>query len=260
MAGPTPRNLKAVLEYEGTAYLGWQRQPQGPTVQEVLEEALARLVGRRVPVVGSGRTDAGVHALGQVANFRVVSRIPTERFAAALNAHLPGDVAVLEVTEVPWGFHARRDARWKHYRYTLLCRPSRPALERGRVYHVPLPLDLEAMRAAARILVGRHDFRAFAAADPHRRRRSTVREMGRAAVTRVGERVHLDFVASGFLYRMVRTLAGTLLEVGLGKRPPASVAELLAGAPRAAAGPSLPPRGLTLVAVHYDLTPPGRDV
>jgi len=246
------RNLKAVIEYDGTRYLGWQVQARGPTIQAEIESALAALTGEKIRVVGSGRTDAGVHALGQVANFRVESRIPTERFAAALNAKLPLDISVVSIEEADSGFHARFDARAKHYRYAIVNRRSRPAVDRHRVYHFARPLDATAMRRAAAALVGRHDFRSFATVDPVRAGRSTEREMYVVDVCRDGESIRMDFVASGFLYNMVRCLAGTLTQVGIRKREPEQVKEILASRDRTAAGPNLPACGLTLVRVHYE--------
>jgi tRNA pseudouridine38-40 synthase len=246
------RNLKAVIEYDGTRYLGWQIQARGPTIQAEIESGLAALTGQKIRVVGSGRTDAGVHALGQVANFRVESRIPTERFAAALNAKLPRDISVVSIEEADPDFHARFDARAKHYRYAIVNRRSRPALERHRVYHFSRPLDADAMRRAATALVGRHDFKSFATVDPVRAGRSTEREMYQVGIARDGERIRMDFVASGFLYNMVRCLAGTLVQVGIRKWEPAHVKDILASRDRTVAGPNLPACGLTLVRVHYE--------
>lgn len=252
----TPRTLKAVIEYDGTDYVGWQVQPNGPSIQAAVEAAIEKVTGERIRIHASGRTDAGVHAEGQVASFRLAATIPSatipsDRLAAALNAHLPADIAVRLVTEAASDFHARFNARAKHYRYSILNRRARPALERLRVHHVVAPLDVAAMARAAGLLEGRHDFRAFQTHDPLRAGRDTVREMFAAKVRRRGDLVDCDFTGSGFLYNMARAMAGTLVEVGRGKFEPAVVGELLAAGDRRAAGPTLPARGLTLVRVDY---------
>lgn len=198
------------------------------------------MTGERVRVRGAGRTDAGVHALAQVAQFETASRLPAERFPAALNAHLPDGVAVLDAREVRPDFHVRYGAAGKIYRYVILNRPARPALDRGRVYHVRAPLDVERMRQAAALLVGRRDFAAFAK-EPQRRR-STVRTLRRIEVRRDGERIEIEMEADGFLQHMARRIAGTLIEVGRGRRDPSDV-----GRP----GPTAPAHGLYLVRVLY---------
>lgn len=245
------RNLKAVIEYDGTRFLGWQIQARGPTVQGEIEVALTALTGVAVRIQGSGRTDSGVHAVEQVASFRVASRIPTDRFAGALNAHLPRDISVLGIEEMEPDFHARFHARAKHYRYVILNRRSRPAIDRHRAYHLAAPVDEHRMAEAASLLVGRHDFRSFATVDPARRDASCVREMVRLEVSRSGDRVILDFIASGFLYNMARCLAGTLLNVGLGKWDGVRIQEILEARDRREAGPCLPAGGLTLMRVFY---------
>lgn len=259
MSDASPRNLKLTIEYDGTGYLGWQVQPQGPTVQGAIESAVERVTGERRRINGSGRTDAGVHARGQVANVRVRTRIPTERLAGALNANLPDDIAILAVEDVPWSFHARYDATAKTYDYVVETRRPRPALERGRVHHHPGALDVDAMRAAANELIGEHDFRSFATVDPVRAGRSAVRTLFEARVDRDGTRVRFRFSADGFLYNMVRALVGTLLEIGAGRRPADDVPRVLAACDRRVAGPNAPARGLTLVGVRYEAppTPPG---
>ncbi|NLG83457.1 MAG: tRNA pseudouridine(38-40) synthase TruA [Firmicutes bacterium] len=244
------RNIKLTLAYEGTAYLGFQRQKQGPTIQGTLEESLVHLTGERPRVIGAGRTDAGVHALGQVVNFHTSSRIETGRFVPALNSLLPRDIAVLAAEEVPLAFHARRDAKRKTYTYRL-WRPSvRPVFERDRSYHFPRPLDLAAMEAAPRLLVGRHDFAVFGSSGSTEVK-TTVRTVFAAGWQEEGPLLTFTITADGFLYRMVRNIVGTLLEIGLGKHPPEWVEELLALGHRPAAGPAVPARGLFLVRVEY---------
>ena len=200
-------------------------------------------------VYGAGRTDAGAHAEGQVANFQNLGRIPVERLAAALNARLPDDVAVLRSEVVPDGFHARFSARWRRYRYRYLDRPARPALQRGRCWHVHGSLDVKAMATAAQALEGRHDWTTFCSASEPAA--SRVREMRSATVRRRGEFVELELVAEGFLRGLARGIAGALAEVGLGRRPAGWVGELLRARDRRQAPKTAPAGGLTLVEVIY---------
>lgn len=246
------RNLKLTVAYDGTRFHGFQRQAghKLPTVQEALEEAWRRLTGEAVKATGAGRTDAGVHALGQVVNIRTqVASIPAERVPYAFNSVLPKDVAVLECVEVPLAFHARFDARWKRYEYRVLNRAFPSPVERLYTYHVSHPLDVEAMQEGARLLLGTHDFSAFSGSEA--KGRSPVRTVSRCDVWRDGEKVHFAVEGDGFLYRMVRTIVGTLLQVGLGKKEPGWVGEVLASRDRAEAGPTVPACGLYLVEVGY---------
>ena len=244
------RNIKLVIEYDGTDYCGWQVQPNGPTIQEKVEAAIARITGETVRVAGAGRTDAGVHAAGQVANFHTASRLPAKRLLAALNAVLPPDIAVLSVDDAGSVFHARFSAKRKLYRYAILNRPVRPALDRWTVLYVPRPLDVEAMRDGARCLVGTHDFSSFgcnAGKDDN-----PVRTVRAVSVERRGELVLIDIEAVSFLYKMVRPSAGTLIAVGKGSLPPAGVAVILAARDRSRAYPTAPAHGLSLISVSYD--------
>jgi len=244
------RTIKLVIEYDGQNYAGWQAQRNGTGVQEAVEEAIFKVTAERLRIAGSGRTDAGVHALGQVASFRTESRIPAAKFAAALNAHLPEDVAVISAEEVPADFHARKSVRSKTYRYRILNRPARPALERGKVYHLVPKLDVAAMKRGAKLLVGRHDFRAFtptAAVKPG----GYEREIFALEVERRGDLVDIEVTGSGFLYNMVRCIAGTLIDVGRGRRPPEDVAAVLESRDRRRCGPTAPACGLCLVRVEY---------
>lgn len=250
--GARRRNLKLTVAYDGTRFHGFQRQAgrDMPTVQQALEEAWNRLTGEAVKVIGAGRTDAGVHALGQVVNFRTgVSSIPVERVPHAFNSVLPRDVAVLDCAEAPSSFHARFDARSKLYEYRVLNRTFPSPVERLYTYHVSAPLDVEAMQEGARLLVGTHDFSAFAGSGA--KGRSPVRTLTRCCVWREGEQVRFAVEGDGFLYRMVRNIVGTLLQVGLGKEEPRWVGEVLASRNRAKAGPTVPAHGLYLVAVFY---------
>jgi tRNA pseudouridine38-40 synthase len=251
-------NYRLLVEYDGTAFEGWQLQPGGArTVQGALEAALRPVAGGAVRVHGAGRTDAGVHALGQVANAHLARSLPPEVMVRALNAALPRDVAVRAAALVPEHFHARRDARRKRYLYRLWTAPARSPLRDRISLWVPQPLDLAAMRAAAAALCGTHDFASFRAAGSAAP--TSVRTLwGLEIAGEAGGEVSLAFEGDGFLRHMVRNLVGTLLEVGRGRRRADSIQAVLAAATRAAAGPTAPARGLVLVAVHYDLDFPSR--
>jgi tRNA pseudouridine38-40 synthase len=242
-------NIKIVLEYDGSGFAGWQQQAHGRTVEAELKRALWSITGRDTTVYGAGRTDAGAHAEGQVANFQTDGRISSPRLMAALNARLPEDVAVLSAEAVDDDFHARHSARRRRYRYRYLDRPARPAIERGRCWHVRGPLDVDAMSRAARALVGRHDWTTFCSASEPAETR--VREMRSAHVARRGDFVELELVAEGFLRGMVRSIAGALAEVGLGERAPAWVGDLLRARDRRKAPRTAPAGGLTLMEVIY---------
>jgi tRNA pseudouridine38-40 synthase len=243
------RRLKLVLEYDGTAYHGWQLQPGLDTIQGALEGALSRLARAPVPVIGAGRTDAGVHALGQVASCTADLRLDDAALRRALNALLPRDIVVRGVETAPPDFDARRSARSKLYRYTLLMRESRSALEGRTSLHVPYALDLEAMTRGAALLVGTHDFSAFRAGSCVAR--TPVRTVTQAAWRAAGELCRFEIVGNAFLQHMVRIIVGTLLEVGRGKRSPADVATILDSRDRRRAGKTAAPHGLCLVAVEY---------
>ncbi len=238
-----------VLEYDGAGFAGWQQQARGRTVEAELKRALRELTGKDHVVYGAGRTDAGAHAEGQVANFQFESRIPTDRLAAALNAKLPEDVAVLTAEAVPDGFHARFSARWRRYRYRYLDRAARPALERGRCWYVRGKLDVKAMSRAADALSGKHDWTTFCSASEPAGAR--VREMRSATVRRRGEFVELELVAEGFLRGLARSIAGALAEVGGGRKPAGWVGELLRARDRRLAPKTAPAGGLTLMEVIY---------
>ncbi|WP_050727549.1 tRNA pseudouridine(38-40) synthase TruA [Vulgatibacter incomptus] len=246
------RTLKLTLEYDGTDFVGWQVQPNGRTVQEVLEGALARLLGgESVRVTGAGRTDAGVHALGQVATFRTARELPLQAFEKGLNAILPDDVAVVSAEEVAEGFDARRSASGKRYVYRISNRPGRSPLRRRTHWELFRPLDVEAMQAAADRLLGEHDFSAFRAADCPAK--TTVRILRRLDVRAgaAGEIV-ITAEATAFLKHMVRNLVGTLVEVGLGKREAGTMPALLASGDRRLAGRTAPAKGLVMEEVFYE--------
>ena len=245
------RNIMLTLCYDGTEFHGWQRQPGRRTVQQTLEEAVERLTGVRPTATASGRTDAGVHALGQVVHFFTPSRHSPDVFLKALNALLPTEVRVLAAEEVPQAFHATLDAKSKRYRYEIDNGPvASPFLSRYS-WHVFHKLDTQSMSRAASALLGRHDFRSFETDWPNRT--SSVRTVFDVVVARNDHRVSIEVEADGFLYNMVRAIAGTLVLVGSGKRPESWVGEVLRAENRVAAGPTAPPQGLFLVHVRYGL-------
>ena len=242
-------NIKVVLEYDGTNFAGWQQQAKGRTVEAELKRALKAITGQDITVYAAGRTDSGAHAEGQVVNFHTDGRISPKRLMGALNARLPEDVSVLSAETAPEGFHARYSARWRRYRYRYLDRLARPALERGRCWHVRGPLDVKAMSKAAEALPGKHDWTSYcSAAEPPDAR---VREVRSARVTRRGHFVELELVAEGFLRGMVRSIAGALAEVGRANRPPEWVGVVLHARDRRRAPRTAPAGGLTLMEVIY---------
>jgi tRNA pseudouridine38-40 synthase len=242
-------NTKVVLEYDGTGFSGWQQQKGRRTVEAELKRALYELTGREHKVYAAGRTDAGADALGQVVNFDFQGRLAPDRLAAALNARLTEDISVVSAEPAEPDFHARYSARWRRYRYRYLDRPSRPAIGRGHCWHIGRPLEVAPMAEAARALVGKHDWTSFCAASEPAQGR--VREMRTAVVVRRGAIVDLELVAEGFLRGLVRGIAGALAEVGLGRRPPAWVAEVLSARDRRLAPKTAPAKGLTLMEVIY---------
>ena len=249
------RNLKLTLSYDGSDFSGWQVQPDASTIQGTLASAIGRLTGENVLPQGSGRTDAGVHALAQVATFSTASPIPTENFLKALNDILPPSIRILEVKEVPAEFHARKSAKAKTYRYRIsraaICSPF---LARY-VWHFPYPLDEEAMTEAAPAIVGEHDFTSFAAVDPERGQENNEISNVRTIFSSCFDRQNDEFVytvrGSGFLHHMVRNLVGTFILVGKGTLQPQDVARILAARDRSAAGATAPASGLFLVSVEY---------
>lgn len=250
------RTIKLTIEYDGTDFVGWQRQPNGRSVQEVLEAALASLLEEPVAITGSGRTDSGVHANGQVASLRTQRDLPLIAFRRGLNGILPPDVAIVAAEEAPEGFDARRSASGKRYVYRISNRRERSPLRRRTHWEVFPALDVEAMRRAAALLVGRHDFSAFRASNCHAR--TTVRKIRRLEVVRLQEDELLIVAeATAFLKQMVRTIVGTLVEVGLGKREPHSIAAVLESRDRRQAGRTAPPQGLALDEVFYGPRVPG---
>jgi tRNA pseudouridine38-40 synthase len=250
--------VKLLLQYEGTGYAGWQVQNNALTVQEEIEKALATILQDNVRVAGAGRTDAGVHALGQVAAFKSSSDISTDRLRRALNGILPPDIRVIEASEVGEGF-VPRFAREKTYRYALACGQCLSPFQKRYAWHVTAPLDFGAMQEGASALVGEHDFTSFTAAGGGEKShvRTILRvEFGAGGIisTCDGERDihHFDFTANGFLYKMVRNIMGTLVEIGRGKMAAGEMTRIVAAKDRALAGPTAPAHGLCLVSVRYE--------
>jgi tRNA pseudouridine38-40 synthase len=241
---------KLTIEYDGTGLVGWQRQANGLSVQEALETAIVNFCGERAAVHGAGRTDAGVHALAQTAHVDLAQAVPPEVLRSAVNYHLrPARIAVLAAEPVPASFDARLSATGRIYLYRILNRRAPPTLERGRVWHVAPPLDLEAMRAGARHLVGYHDFSTFR--DSLCQARSPLKTLDALELRRDGEEIHIEARARSFLHHQIRNIAGTLKFVGLGRWHPDDVARALALRDRRAGGPTAPAEGLYLVEVRY---------
>ncbi|HXW07195.1 MAG TPA: tRNA pseudouridine(38-40) synthase TruA [Vicinamibacterales bacterium] len=250
------RNLKLTIEYEGTNYVGWQRQPAGVSIQALLEDALAPIEKRAVVVHGAGRTDAGVHALAQVASVEVALALDAETLQRALNAVLPADVRVLAIAEMPASFHARFSAISKTYEYRIVNAPYVSAFLHRYVWHVPQRLDVDAMREGASALAGRHDFAAFqAAGTPVESAERTIHEIAWSGGGGPHQPLVLRVRGDGFLRHMVRAIAGTLVDVGSGRWPASHVASILASRRRVSAGRSAPPPGLFLVEVGYPAEP-----
>lgn len=249
----TPLKFKLVIAYDGSAYEGWQVQKIGTGVQEQVEEALARLFPSRPRVHSSSRTDTGVHALGMVAHFEVPAAecpMDARKLALAINAWLPPDIRVFSAAHARPGFHARFDAVGKQYRYFVWNYPAMNPLLRQTAWHVPRPLDVPAMRQAARRLLGRHDFQSFAA-NPGYSKESTVRKLTKCEIKRNGHLLSFIIEGDGFLYKMCRGIVGTLVQVGLGKFPPQDLKAMLAKKDRRVAGMTAPAHGLVLWRVSY---------
>ena len=245
----TQRNIKVTISYDGLNYSGWQYQPTKRTIQGEIQQALGRLTRHLIKVNGASRTDAGVSALGQTANFIINSPIPTENFLKALNDRLPRDIVITEAVEVDRDFDASSSAKSKLYRYSLFTGKKRNVLTTRNCWHRPGKLDVEAMNAAAQILVGTHDFKSFAAAAD--KRDSSVRTVTRCDVTQVEKWFYIDIEADRFLYNMVRNIVGTLVEIGRGRWKHEKMVEILDAKDRTTAGPTAPPQGLCLMWIKY---------
>jgi tRNA pseudouridine38-40 synthase len=247
---PSPvRNVRITVEYDGTCYAGWQVQKGKTTIQGELGRAVREITGERTTIYGAGRTDAGVHAKGQVAHFHTSSRMPCERMVHAINAHLPPDIAVIDVCDAPPDFHSQYSATGKVYTYTILNRDVKSALKRNFAVLVKSPLDVNLMRQAAVHIEGRHDFRAFCTES--RLKKNTVRTLRSLQISVRDDEIVFTVSGDGFLYNMVRTIVGTLMLVGRGLLAPDDVARIVASCDRRKAGPNAPAKGLCLVRVEY---------
>ncbi|MEA4846229.1 MAG: tRNA pseudouridine(38-40) synthase TruA [Clostridiaceae bacterium] len=248
------RNIKLIIEYDGTNYCGWQVQENGPTIQGSIEKALFKLTGENITVHGSGRTDAGVHARGQVANFTTESSIPQEKFAYALNNKLPGDIVIKESEEVPLDFHARFSAIGKKYSYLIINSRFPSALLRNHAYHVNYceRLDICRIKKAAEAFIGTYDFSGFMATGS--KVSDTVRTIYDLSVEQEEELIRFNYKGSGFLYNMVRIITGTLLYSGIGKINPEDMRDIILSKERDRAGVTLPAQGLYLEEVYYNLS------
>lgn len=246
------RFLKLTIAYDGTDFAGWQVQPNARTIQQTLEDALQTITGEQIRVTASGRTDAGVHAYGQVVSLATESSLSADVLCRALNANTPHDLVVLDVAEASDGFHAIRDAVRKRYRYVIHNNPLPDVFSRAYAWHIPQPLDLDSMRGAAKLLIGTRDFASFQAAGSDRA--TTVRTVSELQITcdELTSRILMEVEADGFLYMMVRNIVGSLVEIGRGNHPVDWISEVLAARDRRLAGATAPPHGLFLVSVDYE--------
>lgn len=244
------RNIKLILEYDGTNYFGWQKQPKGITVQGVVEKAISNLTKEEASITGCSRTDSKVHAKGYVCNFKTNSTIPGVRFREALNFYLPDDIAVIESVEVEEAFHARYNSVGKMYSYTIINSNSRMPICRNFAYHVKSELNIDRMKEAVKFFIGTHDFEAFRNLGSSVK--TTVRTITKLDIVKENEFIKIYIAADGFLYNMVRIIVGTLIEVGMGKKEPEDIKKILDSSNRKNAGKTCPPQGLCLVEVYYE--------
>jgi len=243
------RNIKITIEYDGKEFNGWQKQPNKLNIQGTIEKAIESIVGHEVTVNASGRTDAGVHALGQVANFKTDSTIPIEKMAIAINSRLKKSIVIKNAEEVNDRFHSRLSCKKKTYRYVINNSKQGTAIYRNLEYHISNDLDIEKMKQAANFFEGEHDFKAFKASGTSSK--NSIRMIYKAEVYKKEERIFIELTGSGFLYNMVRIISGTLVEVGLGKIQPQDIPEIINSQKRSNAGKTLPAHGLYLVSVEY---------
>ena len=243
------RNIKLVIEYDGKSFNGWQKQPNKLNIQGEIEKAIGEITGEEIELIASGRTDAGVHSLGQVANFKTNSKINIEKFPYAINSKLKKSIVIKSAEEVPERFHSRYSVHSKTYRYTINNSKFGTALYRDMEYHFPIKLDENKMQEAAKYFEGEHDFKAFKASGTSSK--SSVRIIYKAVVKRKDDRVIIELTGNGFLYNMVRIIAGTLVDVGIGKIEPEEIKNIIEEKDRKKAGKTLPARGLCLLEVQY---------
>lgn len=243
------RNIKLTIEYDGREYQGWQKQPKKLNIQGEIEEAIQKVMGKAVELIGSGRTDAGVHAFGQVANFKIDSDFPVEKMAIAINSQLKKSIRIQKAEEVEENFHSRYHCHKKTYAYIIDNSEQGSAIYRNLTYHIPQPLNLEAMQKAVTFFKGEHDFTSFKSSGTSSK--SSVRTIYEAQVLKEQERIVIMLTGNGFLYNMVRIIAGTLVEVGLGNKKPEEIPNIILQKNRQLAGKTLPAQGLYLMNVEY---------
>lgn len=244
------RNIKLTIEYDGKEYKGWQKQPKHLNIQGEIENAIKTITGEEVELIGSGRTDAGVHAFGQVANFKIESDFPIDKIATAINSQLKKSIRVLKAEEVPLEFHSRYHCHQKTYAYIIDNSEQGTAIYRNTTHHISKPLNIENMQKAANYLVGEHDFSSFKSSGTSSK--SSVRTIYQAQILKEQTRVVIMLTGNGFLYNMVRIIAGTLVEVGLGDKLPEEMKDIIEAKDRQKAGKTLPAQGLFLMNVNYD--------
>lgn len=243
------RNIKLIIEYDGKSFNGWQKQPNKLNIQGEIEKAIGEITGEEIDLIASGRTDAGVHSLGQTANFKTNSNIQIEKMPFAINSKLKKSIRIKSAEEVDERFHSRYSVKSKKYRYTINNSLHGTALYRDMEYHFPIKLDVEKMKEASKYFEGEHDFKAFKASGTSSK--SSVRKIYKAEVTRNEDRVYIELTGSGFLYNMVRIISGTLVDVGIGKIKPEEIKDIIKSKKRENAGKTLPANGLCLVEVMY---------
>ncbi len=244
------RNIKLTIEYDGKDFKGWQKQPNKLNIQGEIEKAIENITGEKVELIASGRTDAGVHAMGQVANFKTNSNMPIEKIPIAINSQVKNSIRIQNAEEVDENFHSRFNCKKKTYRYVIDNSKYGSAIYRNISYHMPIKLDVEEMKKAIKYFEGEHDFKAFKSSGTSSK--SSVRTIYKADIITEGTNIAIDLTGNGFLYNMVRIIAGTLVDVGLGKIKPDDIPEIIASKDRTKAGKTLPPHGLMLLNVVYD--------
>ena len=246
------RNIKLIIEYDGKSFNGWQKQPNKLNIQGEIEKAIGEITGEEIDLIASGRTDAGVHSLGQTANFKTNSNIPIEKIPIAINSKLKKSIVIKSAEEVEERFHSRYSVKSKKYRYTINNSQYGSAIYRDMEYHFPFNLDVNKMQEASKYFEGEHDFKAFKASGTSSK--SSVRTIYKAEIIeKENDRIWVELTGNGFLYNMVRIICGTLVEVGIGNIKPEEIVEIIKGKDRMKAGKTLPPQGLYLVEVKYDI-------